>query len=110
MEEDDHDDACNGAGGAYAQGNWGAPLPALSVRRGGIRFPRFVVVEAVVVGRTRMLWRTKWFVHVRYIEGGRPLLSVAGPFRARADAQNAKSVIDGIVTWINDRYHAEKAS
>lgn len=101
---DDHNDACNGAGGAYAQGNWGTPLlslPALSVRRGGIKFLRYPVYTSV----RKAGWH-EFYVQVR-VHMQEESVEI-GPFTRRKYAVSAQEVIMDTARSINELVSADR--
>jgi hypothetical protein len=86
----------------------GLELPALSVKRGGIRWPRFDV-ETHVHPVRRFLRRREWRLNYRYWE---PEIKKYShhymTFASENDARNAQAIIKGHFASINREYHKEK--
>jgi hypothetical protein len=85
-------------------------LPAVSVRRGGIPFPRFRVEATVHKARKRFLRRQTWDLHVRYWEPQqkRYMSHRMEGFPAENLANNAAEIINFTIRCINDQYEEEK--
>jgi hypothetical protein len=86
-------------------------LPALSVPRGGIKYPRFRV-ETMVVPKVRgWIWqRRTWSLHVCYWDPERQknMYHIMEGFLTEALAGNAAEIIKFAVQAINKDYDVEK--
>lgn len=72
-------------------------LPAVSIKRGGIWFPRFAVYTTI----TKTGWR-EFYVKVQ--SGIQSHSALVGPFTRRKHARNAKDVIDGATRTLQGLY------
>lgn len=85
-------------------------LPRVSVKRGGIHYPRFRVETLVKASRRRFLRRRTWQVHVRYWEPSqhRYLHHIMEGFPTKELAVNAQQIIRFLMMNVNEQYHEER--
>lgn len=89
-------------------GGW---IPEVTVKRGGVRFPRFRVETMVTRRRRRWFWqRKRWNLHVRYWDPAqhRNAHHIMEGFPAENLAINAAEIIKFMMQTINDQYQEER--
>lgn len=99
----EHDESCEGPGWAYARLRIGGDmlmLPEITVRRGGIRYPRFHLHTAI----RKTGWR-KWVVRTFYHP---PTALEIGPFKKREQAEAAEKALLLLNRQVSDLYYDEK--
>ena len=83
-------------------------LPALTVPRGGLKPPFFIVETFVQKYRRGLFKRPEWRLHIRYYDGVRPMHHYM-QFATEPLARNAEKIIEFTVQTVNEKYAKEKA-